>query len=222
MGEPLILDVRGVEIDAAALAPAVEHVRAGGVLCYPTETVYGFGALATVQGVRDVRRLKRRETDRPLLALLPDALHAEGLVWTERARELADIFWPGALTLVLADPDRTFPTGVRSGAGGVGVRVSPHPVVRALLDGLGVALTSTSANEAGGQAARSGGEAASVLQRLGAGVGVMLVDAGALPESAPSTVIDCMGPEPVVLREGSVPVGRLRCVLPEIDTVESS
>lgn len=216
MTQPPVLDLRGTVPGADDLAPAVAHVRGGGVLAYPTETVYGFGGLCTTGAVARVRALKRRAEDRPLLALIRGMEDAEELVWTEPARDLAAIFWPGAVTLVLSDPERIFPDGVRTPEGTVAVRVSPHPLVASLLDLLGAPLTSTSANAPGAAPALSGTEALAAIRALGGGEEVMVLDVGALPASGPSTVIDCTGPAPVVLREGTVPVSRLRCAVPEI------
>lgn len=213
MGALSVIDLRGEgEPDVAV---AVDHLRAGGVLAYPTETVYGLGGACSLEGVAAVRRLKGREPDKPLLALIASATDADGLRWTAEARELASIFWPGSVTLVLDDPDRIFPDGIRSLKGTVGLRVSPHPLVSVLLKEYGAPLTSTSLNVPGEMPVSSGSEAREVLVRLGAD-GAVLLDVGTLPASAPSTVVDCTGRVPVVLREGSVPTHRLRCAIPEI------
>lgn len=210
---PSVLDLRA-DPDAD-LAPVVEHLRAGGVVAYPTETVYGLGSACTEEGVRRVQALKRRDADKPLIALVPSAESVSSLRWTDAARELAATFWPGALTLVLEDPERTFPVGVRHPVHGtVAVRVSPHPVAARLVSALGAPLTSTSLNAPGEPPAASGHEATRVVLGLG-GSDVFVLDAGTLPPSGPSTVVDCTGPEPIVLRVGTVPVERLRCVLPE-------
>ncbi|MEM7415528.1 MAG: L-threonylcarbamoyladenylate synthase [Gemmatimonadota bacterium] len=197
------------------LADVAEHIRSGGTIAYPTETVYGIGALPDPAGVAAVQRVKGRAADKPLIVLVPSARDAEGLRWTNEARTLAEIFWPGSVTLVLEDPDEIFPDGIRSPVGAVGVRLSPHPIVSRLLAALGAPLTSTSLNAPGRAPARSGTEAVAALTEM-ASEGTWLLDVGTLPPSAPSTVVDCTGQAPVVLREGSVPVGRLRCALPEI------
>jgi len=212
--EPKTLDLRGDP--EGDLSDVVEHVRSGGVVAYPTETVYGLGSTCTPEGVGAVRAMKRRSSGKPLIALVESAASVEGLIWTEPARELASIFWPGSVTLVLSDPERLFPEGVRSAeTGTVGVRVSPHPLVTRLVAELGAPLTSTSLNAEGEKPASSGSEALDILQRL-SGPTAYLLDVGTLPPSGPSTVVDCTGPEPVVLREGTVPIGRLRCALPDI------
>jgi L-threonylcarbamoyladenylate synthase len=200
----------------ADLDPVVRHLEGGGLIAYPTETVYGLGGAATPEAVARVLHLKGREPDKPLLVLVAERRAAAGLRWTPAAEALADAFWPGALTLVLADPDGIFPRGVRHDrTGSVGVRVSPHPWVARLVAAWGGPITSTSLNEPGGPPARSGSEALEVAERLG-GKEILVIDTGTLPPSRPSTMVDCSGTVPVVLRAGSVPVERLRCVIPEI------
>lgn len=216
MSGPAVLDLRRVVPTPEDLTPVAAHLLGGGLIAYPTETVYGFGGLCAPGPVDRLRDLKRRDEDRPLLVLVSSAEAAAGLRWTEEARELASIFWPGAVTLVLADPERLFPDGVRSAHGTVAVRMSPHPLVAALLDLLPTPITSTSANAPGGAPAASGREAFDAAVELGAGAEMLVVDAGHLPPSGPSTLVDCSGAAPVVLREGTVPLGRLRCVLPGI------
>jgi len=215
-GVPRILDLRGTPPEAAELGPVVEHVHGGGLLAYPTETVYGFGGACTAESVARLGALKRREEGKLLLVVVRGPDEVAALRWTEEARELARIFWPGAVTLVLDDPAGIFPPGVRSPKGGVAVRVSPHPLVAVILERLGVPLTSTSANVPGEPPARSGAEAARAAEALGAGEEMLVLDAGTLPTSGPSTIVDCTGARPVVLREGSVPLQRLRCALPDI------
>jgi L-threonylcarbamoyladenylate synthase len=208
------LDARSIT-DAAVEATAT-HLRAGGLIAYPTETVYGLGGPTTEAAVARVRALKGRERGKPLIALVPSASAVSGLRWTDDARELARIFWPGALTLVLEDPLGIFPAGVRDeDTHAVGVRVSPHALVARILERFGGPLTSTSLNAPGEAPAASGADAAQVVERLGA-PDVLVLDAGTLTPSLPSSVVDCTGPEPVVLREGAVPTSRLRCAVPSL------
>ncbi len=215
MTQPLrTLDLRG-DPDRD-LGPVVDHLRNDGVVGYPTETVYGLGSACTEVGMRALQMVKGRSEEKSFIALVASRESIAGLAWTEEASELADIFWPGSVTLVLGDPDGTFPPGVRDPAsGGVAVRVSPHPVVQRLLSAFGGAITSTSLNISGSLPAASGAEAREVLETIGAD-DVWLLDVGTLPESGPSTVIDFMGPVPIVLREGTVPIERIRCAIPDI------
>jgi L-threonylcarbamoyladenylate synthase len=213
---PTVLDLRGAEVDSLELAGVADHVRGGGLVAYPTETVYGLGGLCTTEAVDRLRALKRREPEKPFIAVVRGVADVAGLSWSAEARELARIFWPGALTLVLGDPDGVFPPGVRTPAGTVAVRVSPHPLVARLLAAVGAPLTSTSANVPGESPALSGTRALDVVRALGAGPEMWVLDAGTLPPSGPSTVIDCTDARCVVVREGTVPLGRLRCALPDI------
>jgi L-threonylcarbamoyladenylate synthase len=196
------------------LPEVVAHLRGGKVIGYPTETVYGLGGTIAPAAVARVREIKARDSGKPLIALVASADAVSGLRWTNDARELARTFWPGPLTLVLEDPRGIFPDGVRDeDTRAVGIRVSPHPLVARLLAELGGPLTSTSLNAPGGRPAESGAEALDVVRRLG-GHDVLLLDGGHLAPSLPSSVVDCTGPEPVVIREGAVTTSRLRCVVP--------
>ena len=216
MSAPLLIDFRAQLPDDVELLPVVDHLRGGGLAAYPTEPVCGFGCLVRPEPLARLGELKGRTKDQPLLLLVSGPQAVAGLVWTEEARELARIFWPGAVTLVLPDPRALFPPGVRSPEGAVAVRRSSHPLAARLVELLDEPLTSTSANQAGGAPASDGECAWAAAEALGAGEEMWVLDAGALPASAPSTIVDCTGPVPRVRRAGATPVHRLRCVLPEI------
>lgn len=212
--EPSRVDLRADP--GADLSRVLSHIRAGGLVAYPTETVYGVGGSTSEASVERLRRLKSREAKKPFILLVASFGTVERLRWTPAARALADAFWPGSVTLVLADPVGIFPPWLSDpDRRAVGVRVSPHPLVARLLEALGGPLTSTSLNAPGEAPATSGSEAVEVVRRLG-DPEVLVLDVGTLPRSGPSTVIDCTGEEPVVLREGTIPSSRLRCVVPEI------
>jgi L-threonylcarbamoyladenylate synthase len=198
----------------------MRHLRDGGLVAHPTETVYGFGGLVQPGALERLKALKRREHDKPFLLLVPSQRAVAGLEWTEEARELARTFWPGSVTLVLGDPRRMFPAGVRSERGAVAVRQSAHPLVRLLLELLDEPMTSTSANVPGGVAASSGEQAYQHATALGAGMEMWVLDAGTLPESSASTIVDCTGSTPRILRAGATPARRLRCVIPGIESAE--
>ena len=220
MSEPRRVDFRGYLPEREELSKVVEHLKQGGLLAYPTETVYGFGCLVRQEGLRRLQALKGRGDDKPLLILVPALESVPELAWGEEARELAQVFWPGAVTLVLRDPEGVYPAGVRSRQGTVAVRQSSHPLARRLVEMLGEPLTSTSANVAGTPPPSDGESAFLAAQSLGAGEELWVLDAGALPASGPSTIVDCTGPVPVVQRAGATPVYRLRCVLPDITPPE--
>jgi L-threonylcarbamoyladenylate synthase len=199
----------------------VSHVRAGGLVAYPTETVYGFGGSLRPRSLARLMELKARDPAKPFLLLVPSARAVERLAWTDEARELASVVWPGALTLVLGDPDGAFPSQVRNAAGAVAVRQSSHPLARRIVELLDEPVTSTSANLPGAPPASSGSDALAAAVAAGAGEEMWVLDAGALPESAPSTIVDCTGATARIVRAGRTPIGRIRCVLPRIESLES-
>jgi tRNA threonylcarbamoyl adenosine modification protein (Sua5/YciO/YrdC/YwlC family) len=190
------------------------HLRSGGLLAYPTETVYGLGGLVEEGSLRALAALKRRDSQKPFLLLLSGPPAAPGLTWNRCARRLAERLWPGPLTMVLPDPGRIFPARVRGASGGVAVRVSPAPVVGQILDEVGAPLTSTSANPPGGAPALSGKEAWAAARALGADERLWVLDAGELPPAPTSTIVDCTGRDPVVLRAGALTPSDLREICP--------
>jgi len=211
---PRLVDVRGDPPDPETLKRVREHLEGDGVVAMPTETVYGFSGLAREGPIGTIQALKARGEDRPFLVLVAGPESVEDLEWTPWARELAGVFWPGAVTLVLKDPKFRFPPGVRSSRGTVAVRQSPHPTARRLVEEVGQPLISTSVNPPGEPPALSADEAMETVLALDPERTLWILDGGRLPPSEPSTVVDCSGSEPSVIRAGSVPVNRLRCVLP--------
>jgi len=211
------LDLRGSAPPPGVLREVTGHLAVGGLVAMPTETVYGFGGLAQEGPVGRIQALKGRGPEKSFLLLIPDVESVPQLDWVPWALELAQVFWPGALTLILRDPEGSFPQGVRNPEGGVAVRVSPHPLAKAVVAALGRPLVSTSANTPGGSPALSGEEALAAARALGAGEDLWVLDGGELRQSHPSTIIDCTGSGPVILREGAIPQNRLRCVLPNVN-----
>lgn len=200
----------------AALPSVVSHLRADGVIAYPTETVYGFGGLIRPAALERVSRLKQRAADKPFLLLISNPAQCPQLEWNDAARRLAREFWPGPLTLALRATSGDFPPQVLSDQETVAVRETPHAALRMLLDALGEPITSTSANLRGAAPAASGDEVAAVLEKLQAS-DVLLLDGGVLPPAEPSTLVDC-SVEPVrVLRVGAIGVESLRNVIGNLD-----
>jgi L-threonylcarbamoyladenylate synthase len=216
LSAPRRLDFGTLLPEDEELLPVLEHLRSGGLVAHPTETVYGFGGLVRAEPIARLQSLKRREESKPFLVLVPDMRSVAQLAWTEEARDLARTFWPGSVTLVLSDPGRSLPPGIRSQEGTVAVRQSSHPLTRRLLDLLGEPLTSTSANAPGEAPAASGASALEAAAALGAGMEMWVLDAGALPDSSASTIVDCTGATPRILRAGATPARRIRCVVPGI------
>ena len=141
-----VVDVSHYDTLFPSLVPAVERLRGGGLLAYPTETVYGLGCLVRQEPLERLFAAKSLAPASPMLVLVSGREWVENLGWSKEAEALAEVFWPGAVTLILPDPAEHYPLGIRGPGGGVGVRVSPHPLVRDLLAELGEPLVSTSAN----------------------------------------------------------------------------
>ena len=197
------MTARRVADDVAGRAEAIGVLRAGGIVAIPTDTVYGLAVrLETPGGIERLFEAKGRPADRAIAVLLADVGQAEALALLPPAgRRLADAFWPGGLTLVLAQrPDRPpLPASLTGGRPTIGLRVPDHPAPRALAAALGP-LPTTSANASGEPEAR---DAAEIEARLGA-VLDLVVDGGPAAGGAPSTVVDVTGPEPRLLRVGAI------------------
>jgi L-threonylcarbamoyladenylate synthase len=181
---------------------AIEALRSGEVVVYPTETFYGMGVDALSSDALDrLFALKGREPGKPVALIAADARSAFELARevSEAARRLAEAFWPGPLTLVLPARDN-LPGPLIGPDGGVGVRVSSHPIARALAAGLARPITATSANLAGGQPATTLDEARNTF---GAKVKVYL-EGGKLTANAASTVVACDHNGWRVLRAGAI------------------
>ena len=196
----------------ASVANALEHLREGGVVAYPTETVWGLGVCADRRDAVDaLRDWKGRREEAPLAVLVPRPASVGGLGCSvgRPARRLMEAFWPGPLMLVLPCEDR-FAPGVARSDGALGVRCSPHPIALALAEaleseGLGP-LTSTSLNRSGAPPALRLEEARALLTSEGAGVAPLLVSPGPYDAGgeAPSTVVDCTQANLGLLREGAI------------------
>jgi L-threonylcarbamoyladenylate synthase len=202
----------------AAVRPVVAHLAERRVLAYPTETVYGFGTAVDHDSVESLVRMKRRPPSKPFLLLINGSAMLErlGLVLTPSASRLAARFWPGPLTLVLPGGDRRVPARLRGPEGGVAVRWTPHPGLQAILQAYGEPITSTSANRPGVAPATTAGEIVTqwreeILRGL-----LLVLDGGRLPPSAPSTVVDCTGRRPRVIRPGVLSATTLRGCVPEL------
>lgn len=185
---------------AVARAAAVLH--AGGLVAFPTETVYGLGADAcNAAAVRRIYAAKGRPADNPLIAHVVDLATAARLVArpTPLAERLAAQWWPGPLTLVV--PVRPgVPTVTTAGLDTIAIRCPDHPVARALLDACGLALAAPSANRSGRPSPTT---AAHVEHDLGGRVDLIL-DGGPTAVGLESTVVDATGDSPVVLRDGAI------------------
>jgi L-threonylcarbamoyladenylate synthase len=196
------------------IARAAEALKAGRLVAFPTETVYGLGADATnTRAVAEVFAVKGRPVFNPLIVHVSDMAAAERLaVFTDRARLLAAAFWPGPLTLVLPRrPDAPIADLVTAGLDTVAVRVPHHPVARALLQAAATPLAAPSANRSGHV---SPTRAEHVLADLGDAPAIIL-DGGPTGHGIESTVLDATGATIVLLRPGAVTVENIEAVLGE-------
>jgi len=192
------------------LEEAAAILRRGGVVIYPTDTLYGLGALAACDAaVERVFRLKGRPGDKPLPLLLAGPEEMAGVVESPSplAWELIRRFWPGALTLVLPRAPG-FRSLALAGGDTVALRVPDHPLARALIKAAGGPITGTSANRAGAPGPLTAQEA---RQQLGDLVDFVL-DAGPCPGGVESTVLDLSGERPLLLREGALPREALEAI----------
>jgi L-threonylcarbamoyladenylate synthase len=188
--------------DVSGRAAAVDVLRAGGLVAMPTDTVYGVGvALDAEDGLARLFAAKDRPLDRAIVLLVADLEQAASVgVLSPAARLLAERFWPGGLTLVLAQvPGARLPAVLTAGAVTIAVRLPAHDCPRALARELGP-LPVTSANLSGRPDAL---DAAEVLAQLGDRVDLVL-DGGRARGGVPSTVVDCSGETPRVLRPGAI------------------
>jgi L-threonylcarbamoyladenylate synthase len=202
----------------ASLRATIAHLNAGRVLGYPTETVYGFGTAVDQESVETLVRMKRRPPTKPFLLLVASTQMIERLALqlTPAAAAFAARHWPGPLTLVLPGGDRRVPARLRGPEGGVGVRWTSHAGLQRLILAYGEPITSTSANRPGQPAAESSGEiVAQWGDEIGRGL-LRVLDGGRLVPSEPSTVVDCTGRTPRVIRPGALHASVLRASVADL------
>ena len=219
MGYPPAVSVTPADIDRAA-----QLLEEGGIVAFPTETVYGIGALATDESaVERVFRIKGRPKDRALIVHLHDAsgIDAFAMDVPDWARRLGEEVWPGPLTLVLPARPGVSPL-VTGGQSTVGLRVPDHPIALLLLSelvarrGVSAAIAAPSANKFGEPPPTT---AAGVIAGLGAPeVGDdlhpdMILDGGECPGGVPSTVLACEAEGPRILRQGAISAEAIEAIL---------
>ena len=209
----LSVDPRSPDPDAIAAAAAV--LRAGGLVAFPTETVYGLGADALdPAAVRRIYEAKGRPAFNPIIVHVASIEHARRLArhWPAHATRLAERFWPGPLTLVV--PKGTIvPDIVTAGLDAVGIRVPAHPVALALIRAADLPVAAPSANRFTQLSPTS---ADHVAQALGDRVDVLL-DGGPASVGIESTVVDLTGPMPRLLRPGMISIASLEEVVGPVE-----
>ncbi len=202
-----------LKADEPGIVQAADRIRSGGVVVYPTETVYGLGADPFNPSAFDrIFSLKGRETEKGLILLIRGRQDLDALVADipQAAEILIEKFWPGPLTLVFpAAPG--LPGHLPGSESTIALRVSDAPVARALLHHVAGPITSTSANLSGQPPARSARQAADVL---GHDVDLIL-DGGESSDPRPSTLVDVSGRSPEILRPGRIGAQGIQRVLNE-------
>jgi tRNA threonylcarbamoyl adenosine modification protein (Sua5/YciO/YrdC/YwlC family) len=214
----MLYDCRAVAERDRGIAAAVEAVKSGELVVLPTDTVYGVGADAfTAHAVNALRNARGSDRRVPPPVLVGSRHTLDGLVYSlpRAARELADAFWPGALTIMVEhSPSLQWDLGDTGGV--VAVRMPLHPVALEVLREVGP-MAVTTANKIGRPAPVTAEEARDQLEYA---VRIYL-EAGVALDNAPSTIVDVTGDVPRVLRNGAIPYEKLRDVVPDILAVEA-
>jgi L-threonylcarbamoyladenylate synthase len=200
------IDPKPLEIEGAA-----SLLKAGKLVAFPTDTVYGVGAdVFNEEAVRQIFAAKKRDTDNPLQVLIAHRSDLQTIAkeQSEVLDRLASEFWPGPLTLVmLAKED--FPRQVRCGRDTIGVRMPANSVALRLIEAFGAPVAASSANISGFPDPVNARE---VMEYLGGKVHLIL-DGGPMPGNVPSTVLDVSVHPPVILRQGKLSAEDLNRVL---------
>lgn len=197
--------------DTSGRDAAIEALRGGAVVAIPTDTIYGLAvALETPGGIDRLFRVKQRPPDKGIVLLLGDVAQASDLgVMTAAADALAAAFWPGGLTLVIAQRSGvTLPDVLTGGRSTIGLRVPDHDAPRTLARALGP-LPVTSANRSGGPVCR---DAEEIRRAFGERIELIL-DGGPVDGGSASTVVDVSGEGPTILRVGAIATVEVRAVL---------
>lgn len=193
---------------------AAEFLRRGGLVAFPTETVYGLGANALdPAAVQRIFLAKGRPSNNPLIVHVATVAAARELTtsWPDTAQRLSEQFWPGPLTIILPKAAQV-PDLVTGGGPTIALRIPRHPVALALLTAVKLPIAAPSANRS---TELSSTKADHVLSNLGGRI-EMILDGGPTPGGLESTVVDLSGSVPTLLRPGLISPHELRQVLPEL------
>jgi L-threonylcarbamoyladenylate synthase len=199
------------QLEADAIARAADVVRTGGIIIYPTETLYGLGGDPMCEAaIERIYRIKGRDFKKPLPLVAADieAVRKVAAQWPRAAERLARAFWPGPLTLILPSTP-VVPPRLHAYTGRVAVRVSSHPIANRLAAAVGGLLISTSANIAGQASYTNSKEIGpEFLSRVDG-----LIDGGGLTGDLPSTIVDLSFDPPRPVRAGCVSWESIRRLL---------
>jgi L-threonylcarbamoyladenylate synthase len=211
MTDVLTLDAR--RPDPAGIARAAALLRAGALVAFPTETVYGLGAHALdAEAVRKIFAAKGRPADDPLIVHIHDDSQLPLLAADvpPAVARIASRFWPGPLTIVLPRAERV-PPEVTAGLDTVAIRVPAHPIAHALLAAAGIPVAAPSANLFSRPSPTRAGH---VLHDLGGRID-LVIDGGPTDVGVESTVLDLTEGTPTILRPGAITLEMIRAILPD-------
>ena len=183
-----------------SIQSALRLFKEGDIVAFPTDTVYGLGADPfQASGIIKLFEAKGRDSNKAIAILLGSLEQAKLVTdhMTDLAIRICEVFWPGGLTVIVPRKD-SLPELI-SNTDRIGIRIPDHPLTLELLNSFGP-LATTSANLSGKTSAQSAQE---VNEQLGSRI-PMILDGGTCPGGVPSTVVDCSGDEPIILREGPV------------------
>ncbi|MBE7064706.1 MAG: threonylcarbamoyl-AMP synthase [Ruminococcaceae bacterium] len=200
-------------IDTDVLKYCAECLRTGGLVCFPTETVYGLGANAFMQGsVSKIFKAKGRPSDNPLIVHISDYEMLDlvtdcGDIQREMLMKIGEKYWPGPLTMIVSRDD-AIPETVSCGLSTVGIRYPENPIAKELIRLAGVPVAAPSANISGRP---SPSEAAHVIEDLNGKVDI-IIDGGPCKVGVESTVLDLTSGKPTILRPGAVTLEQISAV----------
>ncbi len=211
----LIIKAYTENFDNSRLSEAADIIREGGIVAFPTETVYGLGANALIpQAVDKIFEAKGRPNDNPLIVHIADKAQVKDLVSCipPKAEILMDKFWPGPLTIIMPKAD-IVPDNVTAGLDSVGIRFPQNPVAMEFLKLAAVPVAAPSANTSGRPSPTSAGH---VLEDLYGKIDAC-IDGGRTRFGLESTIIDMSGDVPTLLRPGSITLEMLREAIGEVE-----
>jgi L-threonylcarbamoyladenylate synthase len=200
---PEILKISPEKPDPTLIAKAVNILRMGGVVAYPTETFYGLGVDGNNQkAIEKIFLIKGRKFNHPISVIIGNMKNLKELIEEPSAiaGRLMENFWPGALTLVFRASPSVHPHLIAN-TGKIGIRISSHPIASALAKTFSHPITATSANRSGEMECTT---ASAVIQSIGADIDAV-IDGGTTPGIMGSTIIDVTIFPPKILRNGIIP-----------------
>lgn len=216
-GDNLILKTEIIRIDQSIagwesqLDHAAEVIRQGGLVAFPTETVYGLGANTfDIKAIENIYKAKGRPSDNPLIVHIAEPEDLKGLVRSvpSSAEMLMDAFWPGPLTMIMPKSDK-IPSRITAGLDTVAIRMPSHPIARALIKKCGVPIAAPSANSSGRPSPTL---AKHVIEDLSGKIDV-IIDGGSAQVGLESTVLDVTVDPPMILRPGGITREQLTALL---------